>query len=360
MKLGQIQPLIGKPLTGEQKQQAIRQSNIATHIDKYSTNKPLLAAKLLDEKLTDALGMNNEQSKTTPIFDFQAVVDNVLDFVTGALKKAKTNGSDDDTLKAMLKDARRGVEQGVNEAIDILSENKVINKDIETGISKAKEGIYKGFNELEERLLEPKNPYVLVSNSQYTSLQNQAQYTFTTKEGDKIVIAFEDSMQALSNVNTHNDKSNQIDHELNFTININGELNDAEQQALNDLMKDIKKVSDSFFSGEYDEAFKKAKELNITNEQITQFSMDLKQTKTVAAIGKYQQLNPIKEIDKELQPFNTQLDSIYEQAKTIQLDEQLTQLMQWMNYGQARANEIIEYASSFFSQLNDKDSEKHN
>ncbi|TMO91917.1 hypothetical protein CWC14_18325, partial [Pseudoalteromonas sp. S3260] len=74
-----------------------------------------------------------------------------------------------------------------------------------------------------------------------------------------------------------------------------------------------------FFSGQYDEAFNKASELQLDNPELVAFSMDLTQTKTRAAIREYERTAPGKEVAKELQPFNESLKEAYKQAGDLGL-----------------------------------------
>ena len=83
--------------------------------------------------------------------------------------------------------------------------------------------------------------------------------------------------------------------ELSFSMSVNGELNEDEQQAINDLMAELQDVSKTFFSGDLDKAFEQAQELSLGNEQLVAFSMDLRQSKTVAAIKEYEQIKPTSE-----------------------------------------------------------------
>jgi hypothetical protein len=148
--------------------------------------------------------------------------------------------------------------------------------------------------------------------------------------------------------------SEQSSEEVSFSISVNGELNKEEQKAINEMMKDIRNVSDSFFSGEYGDAFEKASALNIESDQITNFTMDLRQTKTTAAIAQYQQANPIKELEQAFQPLDKQLENIYSEGKALGIEQQLPDIMAWMNDGQVRMAQLLDYAQGFFNQLDNK------
>ena len=54
--------------------------------------------------MAEQLGLPVEQKQADkPLFDFDEIVKNVLDFVSGAVNKAKVNGADDDKLKNVFK-----------------------------------------------------------------------------------------------------------------------------------------------------------------------------------------------------------------------------------------------------------------
>ena len=368
MKIGQLHQLLNPAMQHKPGKSKGIGPNIQLNTDNYAGDKSKLAAKLLDDKLAEKLGIEKpaQDKKDKPLFDFEAIVKNVLDFVQGAVKKAQANGESDDALKSMLSDARKGVQQGIDEASEELKGMGAFNSDIEEGIAQSKEGIFSGLDEFEKSLFEEKSPQAMaVSAAQFASLSNQAEYAFTTAEGDEVVISFSDAYsqgRAASVAQKGNEqgmaygiKSSQ---QVSFSIEVNGELNEDEQQAINDMMKDIRDVSNAFFAGEYDSAFDMAKSLSLGSDQITNFTMDLKQSKTSAAIAQYQQSNPMKELEKAFAPLNDQLATIQEQAKKFNAQEQIPDIMAWMNQGQTRLNEFLDYASSFFNKLNDANAEQ--
>ncbi len=276
MKIGQLNQLLNPAMQHKPGKSKGIGPNIQINSDSYAGNKSKLAAKILDDKLAEALGIEKptQDKKDKPLFDFESIVKNVLDFVQGAVKKAKVDGKNDDELKSMLDGARKGVLQGIDEASEELKGMGAFNSDIEDGIEKSREGIFKGLDDFEKELFEEKSPKALaISAAQFVSLSNQAEYAFTTAEGDEVVISFSDAyaQDAASVAQKGNDYGmaygTKSSHEVSFSIKVNGELNEEEQQAINDMMEDIRNVSDSFFGGEYDEAFDLAKSLSLNSDQ---------------------------------------------------------------------------------------------
>jgi len=361
MKIGQLNQFLNPAMANKANGKAALKPTMHLNPDNYQGDKSKIAAKLLDDKLARALGIDKPEKDKKSLFDFEAIVKNVLEFVKGAVNKAKADGKDDDTLKDMLGAARKGVEIGIEEATSELKDSALFSDEVEQGIEKSREGIFNGLDEFEEALFDPKPPYMQISAAQYASLSNQAEYNFITAEGDEVTISFSDARskgQASSFV--QNDEayglaeSEQSSREVSFSISVNGELNEEEQRAINDMMRDIRNVSNAFFAGEYDDAFDKATELNIESDQITNFTMDLRQIKTSAAIAQYQQANPIKELEQAFQPLDKKLENIYSEGESLGLEQQIPDILAWMNEGQAELARFLDYAQSFFNQLDNK------
>lgn len=321
-----------------------------------------LAAKVLGDKMAEQLGLPVEKKQADkPLFDFDEVIKNVLDFVSGAVNKAKANGADDDKLKNMLADARTGVQTGIDEAVDELKGTGVFNEEMQEGIDKSKEGIFEGLDEFEQTLFNPQPLSVSVSQAQYVSMSSNAEYKFTTAEGDEVSISFANAYESKTasgyqqnnNSESFASSSSQF-QELSFSMSVNGDLNEQEQDAINAMMEELQGVSKTFFSGDLDEAFEKAQELSLGSEQLVAFSMDLRQTKTVATVKSYEQYqpNPVKEVADVIAPFNEDLKNAFDQASQLGLQDQLAGIIEWLNQDQAAVDQLVDYTQAMFDHLN--------
>jgi len=341
---------------------ALQQPTIQSPQDSYQQRGKELAAKVLGEKMAEALGLPVvEEKKDKPLFDFEEIVKNVLGFVTGAVKKAQADGADDDQLKEMLGAARKGVQTGIDGAVDELKGTGVFNDEIEQGIEKSKEGIFNGLDDFEEDLFNPKPNSVSVSQAQYLSLSNNAEYKFTTAEGDEVSISFADAFKQQSASSYQRSRDNEgfaressQSRDLSFSMSVNGDLNEDEQEAINALMEDLQSVSQTFFGGDLEEAFEQAQELNLGNDQLVAFSMDLKQTKTFASIKGYEENRPApeKEIANKVAPFNDDLKEAFNKANELGLQNQLSGILQWLNQDQEEIGKLVDYTKAMFEQMN--------
>ena len=232
---------------------------------------------------------------------------------------------------------------------------------VEEGINKSKEGIFDGLDKFEDNLFNPQPSSVSVTQAQYASLSNNAEYSFTTAEGDEVKISFADAFKSQSASSYQRSENNEAyvsessqARELSFTMSVNGDLNEDEQEAINDLMENLQGVSKTFFSGDLDKAFEEAQELGLGNEQLVAFSMDLRQTKTVAAIKGYEEYKPApeKEIAEKVAPFNDDLRNAFSKASELGIQNQLSGIMQWLNEDQNEIDKLVDYTKAMFENLN--------
>ena len=361
MKIGNFSFVPNSNANKYNTKQAMPQPKIDSPPTSYQQRGKELAAAVLGDKMAKELGLPvAETKKDKPLFDFNEVVKNVLDFVTSSVNKAKANGANDEKLQDILSQARKGVQTGVDEAVDELKGMGVFNQELEEGIDKSKEGIFSGLDKFEQNLFNPQPASVTVSQAQYVSLSNSADYTFTTAEGDEVSISFADAYQSQSSSRYQKTDDSQSfstqfseSRELSFSMSVNGELNEDEQQAINDLMAELQDVSKTFFSGDLDKAFEQAQELSLGNEQLVAFSMDLRQSKTVAAIKEYEQIKPTSEkaIAETVAPFNDDLKSAYSKAQALGLESQLSGIIQWLNQDQQEIDKLVDYTNTMFENL---------
>ena len=340
----------------------IQQPIITSPQDSYQQRGRELAAKVLGDKMAEQLGLPIAEKKADKsLFDFDEIVKNVLDFVSSAVNKAKANGADDEKLKDMLGDARKGVQIGIDDAVDELKGTGVFNGDMEEGINKSKEGIYNGLDKFEESLFNPQPASVNISQAQYVSMTSNAEYKFTTAEGDEVSISFADAFESQSasgyqqNSNSESfASSSSQSRQVSFSMSVNGDLNEQEQEAINAMMEDLQDLSKTFFGGDLDEAFEQAQELSLDSDQLVAFSTDLRQTKTIATVKSYEEYKPApeKQVAEGLAPFNDDLKNAFEKAGELGLQNQLAGILQWLNQDQEQIDKLVDYTKSMFENLN--------
>lgn len=305
-----------------------------------------------------------EPPATSNTFDFEEVAKNVLSFVKGAILGAQADGADEGSLANMLEQARKGIKQGLGEAIEELKDSDLFSDDIEKGVEKSRELIFDGLDEFEESLFNPvseQSKSTSFNAQNYYKLENGASYEIKTAEGDVIKLTYNSQYQSSEQFSYNKDgndesfsySSSQSSSQA-YSFSVEGDLNEDEVAAINELMSDLQEVSNEFFNGSLDEAFEQAKNLNLDSPQLVAMSMNLQQTEVRASVREYQTTQPGREIAKQFEPINEGLKESYDKAKPLNIENQLTQLLTWLNQQQANKDNLLDYSTSFFEQLNQK------
>jgi len=326
-------------------------------------NKNDVATNLVNNKLNDALGVATPvESSNSGLFDAEGVAKNILGFVSNAINDAKENGATPEKLEKMLTDAQKGMRKGLSEASKALSESGLLTDEISIGIKKVGDLLSEGVQTLSDNLFKT-DKAALTGLSSYReashySLTKEGDYRITTKEGDEINITFNaDYLQQSASAVRLSDQSfeyaasQQSSFQAAFSIEINGELNDDEQQAVNALMGSLQNVSELFFSGDFDAAFERAQAVSMDSSQLASFSMDLQRTETVASIKEYQQIMPGKALANQFIPLNTELTNAFEQAKPFAIEAHLTELLDWLIPEEHEADDLLAYSQAVFGKL---------
>ena len=289
------------------------QPNESKSIDNVSmSERSVVALKMVHQSISTRFSsvenfknvkeIEEPKAEKLDIFDFEAVAKNVMSFVNSSLSAAKSRGADTNELQEMLGQARQGANNGIDEAIEELSELNVLDEELSEGIEKARDLINAGIDETEKRLsddlsLTPVSSptqvsrSVALSNNSYSSQANSSDLSITTADGDIVSISFSalqesQASEYLSYYSGNNStelgyqNSSSSYSAMNFSYSVQGDLDEDEMQAIQSLIKDISKIENDFFSGNIDDAFNKAVELGYDEEQLSSFNLELRQTQT--------------------------------------------------------------------------------
>ncbi|WP_394228802.1 DUF5610 domain-containing protein [Pseudoalteromonas spongiae] len=325
-----------------------------------------IASQISYQKMMGAMPFESKVEPTKPedLFDFEEIAKNVLSFVKGAILGAKADGADNDKLTNMFEQARKGVEQGIGEAVEELKDSELYTDEIEQGIEKSRELIFDGLDEFEQSIFNPdkKGPSDAAFNGQnFYQLDNGASFEIKTAEGDIIKLTYNSQFSSSEQLSYNKSEegeslsySSSQSSSQAYSFSVEGDLNEDEVAAINELMSDLQEVSNEFFNGSLDEAFEQAKNLNLDSPQLVAMSMNLQQTEVRASVREYQTTQPGREIAKQFEPINEGLKESYDNAKPLNIENQLTQLLTWLNQQQANKESLLDYSTSFFEQLNQK------
>ncbi|WP_281557090.1 DUF5610 domain-containing protein [Thalassomonas sp. RHCl1] len=279
-------------------------------------------------------------------FDFEAVAENVMEFVSSGIMLAKADGADDDKLADMLSQARSGIEQGFGMAREELEGLGMMTEELEQGINKSYDLLQSDLNDFEEELFATENSGSgnglgrsdrgLVSNdllSQQLNMLEQEQGTINiqTRDGDNINIHF-GSLMTLDQQSMQQQgmfsREISFSQSQSFSLQIEGELDEEELEAVSSLVQDIGKLADKFFSGDIEQAWQQANELGFDDQQVAQVSFDFQEVKQVAVTEHYGRVPQQHESPfATISPYLKDLDSAASLADNLFAGNNLKELM---------------------------------
>ena len=266
-------------------------------------------------------------------FDFEAVAKNVMDFVSGVIMGAQAGGASDEKLNEMLAQARSGIDQGFSQAREELKGFDIYTKDIEEGINKSYDLIQNSMADLESQLFstEAADKTTLVSSSQQVDLveRESGSITIKTLDGDNVSINFGTTTslsQRQQLVDGALTSTIEFDQSKSLSFVVDGELEQAETKAISSLVKDISKLADDFFAGDFEKAWQQAADLGFDDQQIAQFAFDFKEVKQVSILEHYTQGSNDSPI-KTLAPYIKDVNAVAKLAESLFDANNLKQLM---------------------------------
>lgn len=284
---------------------------------------PKWAQVLVQQALQFALEINGQRYQApkakepeviTPetLFDFQSVADNVLQFITGRLGAARADGKSDDDLTEMMEQARKGVDMGFGAAREQLGDWVTENEDIKTGIDQSYKLIQDGLEEFEKEFF-GKVSTTEMGAAEMASRQ-QGYLEIQTKDGDKVVLRFNDSWQVKSE-NSESGSQFSLKSSQSFSFSLEGDLSSDEMDSIGKLIKGIDDLAGNFFSGNFEDLLKKAGELKLDDSQLASYSLKLKQS--VKLSQTYQGASSLQDLLKPLADYLPKLNQVQQQADTL-------------------------------------------
>ncbi|MCU7834165.1 MAG: DUF5610 domain-containing protein [gamma proteobacterium symbiont of Taylorina sp.] len=258
-----------------------------------------LLNRQIADKLKQRFGEEGIELKGLQAQDFtpEKVSERILGFVSGRILSEQ----DKDQQTELMAKAREGIERGFAEARDILESLDVLNGKVKTDIDSTYDLIQQGLQRLEDQVngvvnddAEEQKELNQVKQASMQSSYSRNENTsveIITNDGDKVLI---DLFKQQSAESTHSysrgeegvsySASRSISASTGLSYQVQGELDEGEQKAIDDLLKEVAKISDSFFSGNIQKAFDNALKMDFDSKELTRFSlnMDYQENRQVA------------------------------------------------------------------------------
>lgn len=237
----------------------------------------------------------------------------ILGFIESRLQALAAEGAGEERLNELLQQGLEGFRKGLEEARSILTHLNRLAEDVAAGIAETERLVLEGLGALARQFglsspVEPTPPEdvpsvpavtasnpspaaaPIASRSAYFQAaferRESVQLELQTRDGDLITLSldnFASSSLGIAAATASGPRGEsailayQQTQQLQsrFSFSVEGELDGGELKALRLLLNDVSAISDEFFDGNFEEAFKLALSLNLDQENFSALSLDL-------------------------------------------------------------------------------------
>jgi len=271
--------------------------------------------------------------------DAQEVATTMLDHVQRGLDKLRLQGADDSRIQQRLEAAKEGIAKGYDQAEQQLKDMGLLDDDLKAEIAQGRSLINAGLEQMAgtdsaEHSLNTRMPEINGASrySNQASQQNSMSLELMTKDGDKISLSF---MQSASSFSYGAQEGHQLitaagfEQNMSWQMDVVGSLDEGEQEALGNLLKDVEKLSNSFFSGDLGGALEQAMQLGFDGNELASMSLNLRQESFSSVSRAYNSVQPklptpeLEHLSSPLLAYNDDYLSALEQAKSFADPEKL-------------------------------------
>ena len=218
---------------------------------------------------------------------------------------ARQEGKSETEIQKLYDDAVEGVKKGFGEARDILEDMNLLTDEISETIDttfdqtlEALNGINPSGNTTEQ---------LPVSTSMFAAERYSKSESFSldlkTQDGDTVTIDFSNSSNYQASFGAFNDgegssaASFSIDRSQssNYQFVVEGDLDEDELEAIENLIQDVSLIADDFFDGDVQAAFQQATEFQMDKTELASMSLTLTRSEQYSAAAAYQQVQGLGE-----------------------------------------------------------------
>lgn len=226
----------------------------------------------------------------------QRTADNMLDFIGRGVESLRASGASEQRVADRIAAAREGVARGYAEAEEILEARGLMTDELRQEVAAGRELVEEGINRLErgeENNSAPRNPSSLntVASSSSLKVANSLTLDVLTRDGDTVTVSFSQAEQRSSQSSTGTFQLNSSSNSA-WQFEVEGNLDEAEQQALGNLFNSVQDLSERFFSGDLGGALEQAMSLGFDGNELASLSLNLTQQTVATSTKAYSQVQP--------------------------------------------------------------------
>ncbi|WP_341206538.1 DUF5610 domain-containing protein [uncultured Psychrosphaera sp.] len=319
---------------------------------------------------------------------------NILKFIELRLQQDKKDGATLDELTSRIDAGIEGFELGYAQANEALEQLNLLNPELESEISLTQSKVLEGIEQLKQTYLgtvpedtnvtdDPNNDMPksasVTSTEQFVQGQqstqaNEFSFDLVTADGDKVTI-YTSALMARKNESGYSsslqngqlvEMAYQSHAELKqsqFMFSVEGDLDEDELVAINNLLNNVNDLAKDFYSGDVESAFNKALSMDYDAAEISEFSISLTQIKNFTAYKAYQtdtplfnanaidDLKPLAEFSNDISNTLATLQTLFEHPRDLLFD--VTKHINALHKPQDYPNSQMDFFE-FANQLMDK------
>lgn len=238
-------------------------------------------------------------------FNLDKIADSILAFVNQTYGQLQNTDPDFDKAE-FFNQIKQGIDTGFSEARDALEQLGLLQGPMKDGLDAAYAKIQESLSKLEAGNL-PSAASITNLQGFSAQIKESAEIEIVTKEGDIVKIRLAQSASnrqsaatieqngiTASSLRSHSENSSD------FSVSIEGNLNEDEQKSLKHLLKQMDEVGQEFFNGDIRTAFNHVQKIGLDTGQLASFSMSLSMERSIQAVAAYQQAGfPDQQIEPE-------------------------------------------------------------
>ncbi len=321
------------------------QGNSANAHDQQTARHEAKSSDVLNENVKrgvgQATGVSTSGLQLGDKKDAQEVATTMLNHVQKGLDQLRAQGADESRIQQRLNAAKEGIAKGYDQAEQQLKDMGLLDDELKAEIDQGRELIGVGLDQLalgvddgSEQKVSTTMPAFNGSSrySSQASQQNSMSLELMTKDGDKISLSF---MQSSSSFSYGAQEGHQLitaagfEQGMEWQMDVMGSLDEGEQEALGNLLKDVEKLSNSFFSGDLGGALEQAMQLGFDGNELASMSLNLRQESFSSVSRAYNSVQPklptpeLENLSSSLLGYNDDYLSAMEQAKSFEDPQKL-------------------------------------
>lgn len=234
------------------------------------------------------------------------VAGRISDFVAKGLDAARARGASDERLNQMYEAAVKGVEKGFQEARDILDNLNVLNGSIAEQVDETEKLTFDALAEIAPGSREATAQAVMGAAERYRNAEDMS-LTVQTRDGDEVSINFSRNQSydatygagadSEGNAVAWMDVSRSDSSQYQFSVQ--GELDEGELDALQQMIRDISGVADEFFNGDVQKAFDQSADISFDASELQSMELNMSYSRSWAQASTYEQVGNLEQpVDK--------------------------------------------------------------